>query len=383
MESISQLTMNWKSTLLAMLMFPIVTASLFLYYRSQQKKIVIWLLALALAGCFNLIPYLIGFAGAYDLWPGLTFLPVTFTLFFGPFLYIYTYRLTIGGKLGWHKYLLLPGVIYWFYELWAFLFLGDYQAKWAYTKAIHSPYIAPFELSLSLILMVWAIYQSWQLYRRYSAWLKTVRSDSFDLDPVWLKRFIIFISVIGVVWLFETAFTQIFDFNYHQRFIFIFIVLAIIFFMLIEALTCSHVFYPAISEYEAEGVKEKNNTDSKPELDAQKDWYQAALKLKHETQEKAWYLEPRLSVTDLAKRFGTNRSYLSKTINQGLEQSFSEFINALRVEHAKEQLQKESSTIIDVALNSGFGSKASFNRVFKTLTGQTPSQFIRETRLKS
>jgi len=349
MESISQLTMNWKSTLLAMLMFPIVTASLFLYYRSQQKKIVIWLLALALAGCFNLIPYLIGFAGAYDLWPGLTFLPVTFTLFFGPFLYIYTYRLTIGGKLGWHKYLLLPGVIYWFYELWAFLFLGDYQAKWAYAKAIHSPYIAPFELSLSLILMVWAIYQSWQLYRRYSAWLKTVRSDSFDLDPVWLKRFIIFISVIGVVWLFETAFTQIFDFNYHQRFIFIFIVLA-------------------------EGVKEKNNTDSKPELDAQKDWYQAALKLKHETQEKAWYLEPRLSVTDLAK--------ISKTINQGLEQSFSEFINALRVEHAKEQLQKESSTIIDVALNSGFGSKASFNRVFKTLTGQTPSQFTLNYRVR-
>jgi AraC-like DNA-binding protein len=65
-------------------------------------------------------------------------------------------------------------------------------------------------------------------------------------------------------------------------------------------------------------------------------------------------------------------------INQGLNQSFFEFINRYRIEDAKAALidpKYKNCTILAVAYDAGFNSKTSFNNAFKKYQGMTPSAF--------
>jgi AraC-like DNA-binding protein len=91
------------------------------------------------------------------------------------------------------------------------------------------------------------------------------------------------------------------------------------------------------------------------------------------------YQNPTLTLTDLAKKVNTNPSVLSKIINQSFEMNFNDFINYHRVEEVKEKLQEPNNahlTIMSIAYDAGFNSKATFNRAFKKLTGKNPKEFV-------
>jgi len=95
----------------------------------------------------------------------------------------------------------------------------------------------------------------------------------------------------------------------------------------------------------------------------------------------AWYLEPRLSIRDVANRMATNETYVSRALNHGIGKSFNRFINELRVEHAKSLIKESSDNFLNIAMDSGFNSKATFNRVFRDISGETPSAFRKRTAL--
>jgi AraC-like DNA-binding protein len=90
------------------------------------------------------------------------------------------------------------------------------------------------------------------------------------------------------------------------------------------------------------------------------------------------YTDGDLTIQKLAERLMIPAQHLSQTINERLSQSFSEFINAYRVEEAKRQLldsKKKHYSILAIAEEVGFNSKSSFNAVFKKYTSITPSEF--------
>jgi len=83
-----------------------------------------------------------------------------------------------------------------------------------------------------------------------------------------------------------------------------------------------------------------------------------------------------VSLSGLAMALGIRPYQLSHFINNYLEMSFSDLINSYRVEEAKKEvLSRPEATILAIAYESGFNSKASFNRAFKKFTGLTPSEF--------
>ena len=96
------------------------------------------------------------------------------------------------------------------------------------------------------------------------------------------------------------------------------------------------------------------------------------------------HLNDDLNLSELAKQVGISNHHLSRVINQRAGQTFYDFINQHRVEYAKKLFQDpeydSEHTIIEIAFKAGFNSKASFNRVFKKHTGQTPSNFRSEAR---
>lgn len=96
--------------------------------------------------------------------------------------------------------------------------------------------------------------------------------------------------------------------------------------------------------------------------------------------EEPFYLEPDLSVADLAQRVGVTPRALSEAINSAGNKSFHVFVNELRVEHAKALLRSSSARVLDVAYESGFNSKTAFNEAFRKFAGTTPSTFRRRAR---
>ncbi len=92
------------------------------------------------------------------------------------------------------------------------------------------------------------------------------------------------------------------------------------------------------------------------------------------------YLNPDISLTDLAKMLNWSANTLSQTINNGFERNFKDFINEYRVNTFKNKVKNgahEHLSLLGIAFDSGFNSKATFNRTFKKFVLQTPSEFVK------
>jgi len=90
---------------------------------------------------------------------------------------------------------------------------------------------------------------------------------------------------------------------------------------------------------------------------------------------KKLYLQPDLSVATLAMELGTNRTYLSNLINQYLRTTFTNYVNAYRVQYAKGLLLNTDDTIEEIFQAAGFQSRTTFWRAFAHVEGCTPKDF--------
>ena len=90
------------------------------------------------------------------------------------------------------------------------------------------------------------------------------------------------------------------------------------------------------------------------------------------------YLNPDLSIQQLAQLIGTKPNYLSQVINQYYGKHFRDFINSYRVVKAKELLQKTDLIIEAIAYDTGFNSTSTFYTAFKKETGMTPKKFRKQ-----
>ncbi|MBO9663805.1 AraC family transcriptional regulator [Dokdonella sp.] len=91
------------------------------------------------------------------------------------------------------------------------------------------------------------------------------------------------------------------------------------------------------------------------------------------------YADSRFDLRELSRRSGWPPSYISQALNQGLRQNFFEFVNGFRIAAAQRCLADpdDRRTTLDIALACGFGSKSTFNAVFKRMSGMTPREFRR------
>jgi len=104
-------------------------------------------------------------------------------------------------------------------------------------------------------------------------------------------------------------------------------------------------------------------------------------KLQNHMREKKPYLTPDLTIARLSNQLEVTPEYLSKILNGYLKCSFFDFVNHYRIEEFKAKcLEDENSklTLMGLAYDSGFNSKATFNRVFKNATGLTPGAYFRQ-----
>jgi AraC-like DNA-binding protein len=87
------------------------------------------------------------------------------------------------------------------------------------------------------------------------------------------------------------------------------------------------------------------------------------------------FLDPALSLHKLARHVAIPPSYISQTLNETIGKSFFDYVNQMRIEHAKPLIIEGKETILAISLRAGFNARSSFYKAFKLETGQTPSAF--------
>ncbi len=110
----------------------------------------------------------------------------------------------------------------------------------------------------------------------------------------------------------------------------------------------------------------------------QKDYSGAIDRLVQTMEQQQLFLDPALSISKLAQQTGLAEREISNALNQQLKKNFYAFVNEFRVEEVKQRLVDEKYAhlkILSIAFDAGFNSKATFNRIFKEYTSQSPKSY--------
>lgn len=83
-----------------------------------------------------------------------------------------------------------------------------------------------------------------------------------------------------------------------------------------------------------------------------------------------------ISLDYAAAAMNFSNSYFSRIFKRLMGVNFVTYLNMVRVEQAAYLIQNSESKITDIALSCGFNNVRTFNRVFKEITGYTPSEFL-------
>lgn len=97
------------------------------------------------------------------------------------------------------------------------------------------------------------------------------------------------------------------------------------------------------------------------------------------------FLDPELNISELSERISLPKHQLSQVINSAFDCNFFEFVNQYRLQEFKQKSVDPANdymSLLGIALECGFNSKATFNQFFKKREGITPSEYVKKHKLK-
>jgi putative ABC transport system permease protein len=113
--------------------------------------------------------------------------------------------------------------------------------------------------------------------------------------------------------------------------------------------------------------------------------WQKGIWLKKAMETGRYYQDAELSLSLLAKSLGTHPHELSRIINLALNKNFHEFINEYRIREVTRKMKNPDNarlTLLGIAFDAGFNSKATFNRTFKQIIGKNPAEYMSDLKNK-
>lgn len=398
---------NSYSSLLLIFFVHGLVYSFLLYKKGLQNDTASdkWLSLFLLLCIIYITPWMVGFAGWYDTQPYrdiLFYTPTQHILFIGPVIFFYVQSLLNPafrfGKKEWLH--LLPGLLY--IVLSAVIFVVDkiiLKKYYFLANGMDPDFVLPYQI-LGFISMLLYFFLSLRYYIRYRKFIVQVISYADIVLFKWIRNFLLaFLIMLSVQFIFFLA-GQLVDLAYWDSWWY-YLCFAILFYYI--AITGyantieTKVFFKQdllgykptfllsgpgnlITTEDAEIIEVIAGDTPESTNDVQlNEWKHKLLSF---IKEQKMYEDPELSLSQVAKALQSNVSVISKMINQGFGQNFNDFINQFRIEAVKEKLQKGEhlqQTLLGIAFDCGFNSKATFNRSFKKITGQSPKEWIEKS----
>ena len=244
------------------------------------------------------------------------------------------------------------------------------------TEAFRQKLMFPMVSTLIFLSTQGYYWNSWLQLRRHREALKRYFGNLEHKDPIWLRYLLVgaitFYAIISLLYLADYWFTLM-PYGSLQVIGYGFAAIYTIY-LGYFGFKQGDVFTQAKVEIALDTLTEKNK-------DFAESYQEEVFELQSFMASKKLYTDPELTLAQLARAVGTTPVRLSLLLNQHMGMNFFEFVNRLRVEEFKQQALSEEGkklNLMGIAYNSGFNSKPTFNRVFRSYTGKTPSEWLAE-----
>ncbi len=319
--------------------------------------------------CYTVITNFIVEFRLYNMYPGLHLLPFSMTFWIGPAFYFYIRHLIDSDfrflmKQWWHFSFIILNYLHSIYHL-------------IYERYSQNPFIHNFTEAIgsyALISIFIYVLISLRFVINYQKSIQHHLSNTEHVQLKWIKNFIkiLFISFIIIFVVRLIDYKELIDFSRETYQGYLFGYRDYIY--LFNSFT---IFWLAIG-----GFKQAQMVYSRPDilngLDDDKDYSIISAALIKLMNEQKLFLNPDLNLKMLSAVSHFSGKEISTALNHHLKKNFYWFVNEYRVEEAKERLGDPNNShlkILAIAFDCGFSSKATFNRIFKEITGKTPKDF--------
>lgn len=229
-------------------------------------------------------------------------------------------------------------------------------------------YTYSFVFIFQFLYLLFFLLTSWRAIKEYRYRLEKTQSSINEGSIGWLR---IMWSGLLFIWGFATVFLIILFYTeiYRRQMDYLYVLPSSILIYLVSYRLAGVKWERPVepAKYEKSGLR-------KQEAETYKDQVHAVI-----VSEKL-YLVKGLRLQDLADKLDLNTHQLSQLINQYLNTTFFDLINAYRVREAKERIENNPEyTLLQIAYDSGFNNKTSFVNAFKRFEGTTPSRYMKNT----
>lgn len=401
-QSSMQFSFNIYSSLLLIFFVHIMVYAFMLWRRGYKQdslsdKLLGWFLFFA---ALFVVPWMTGFAGWYvqgTVYREILFYtPFVHGLFMGPLLYFYVRSITNFHFRFSKKDLLhfVPGAVYLLWSLIVIVTDKLIVKKYYLMDGYSDPDFDGWYQWLQNISILFYLVLSIRFYRQYKQYVMYEFSFVDVANLNWLRNFLIAFAIITMLPLLEEllSFFPFFqNMDYRGSWYSYFVFAVVVYYVAINGFNAVVVplrkllFEPELllqykspalltaattTEAEFEIVDSKINNI---ELDNWKEKISTLMQSQH------LYENAELTLSQLAKQLSTNPSLLSRIINTGFGINFNDFVNEYRINAMLEKLkqgEQKNQTLLGIAFDCGFNSKATFNRAFKKQTGLSPKEWM-------
>ena len=366
-----------------------------------EEKSNYWLSFFIFLCSLFIAPWMLGFAGWYDNQPYrdiLFYTPFQHVLFIGPTIFCYTQSLLNSSFIFNKKQFLhfIPGILYLIYILSIWIYDQFILENYYFYKDGMDKDFDNWYQKLGLISMIIYFVLTIRYYNIYKKLIFQVVSYADTILLKWIKTYLIaFLAMLLLPIVFDVIGVFYPELKSYQGSWWFFLFFSLIMYYI--AITgYSNPINPTIPFKFSESNRHQilllseNNTPAEEEsvIDIDYEIFSENTsaeidlwKSKIETiiQEDSLYINSELTLLDVAKKLDTNISIISKSINQGFKMNFNDFINNYRIEEVKKAFENgehKKTTLLGIAFDCGFNSKATFNRAFKKNTGFSPKEYL-------
>lgn len=316
--------------------------------------------------CLTFTPYMLD----PSIWHShrwLAWLPFSLSYWIGPSFYFYVKTLTQSGfrfspKQLWH---FSPIVLNYLHSIYHLIYSGNHHPYYLFHLTAEL-----FE-SLAIISILFYMMLSMGIINSYQQNLLENVSNTYKIDLKWAKHIVIvIIGSFAIILVFLAVSTGIsgmvfFDQWNEYRKVVLLLYACVLYWLSIHG-------YRQAQTLQLLPVVNKVQEISNEEL------AKVVRQLDEEMQTQKLFKNPELSLMDLSRTVGLPGRTISEAVNSSLNKNFFQYINGYRVKEVQEKLRDPKNShlkIMSLAYDSGFNSKASFNRIFKSTTGMTPKEY--------
>lgn len=402
---------GFYSSLLLIFFVHGIVYSILLYRKAirNESRSGKWLSFFLLLCALYITPWMLGFAGWYDNQPYrdiLFYIPFQHLFFIGPVIFLYVQSLLNPsfkfGKKHWPHF--LPGFVYLFYSMVVFITDKVILKRYYFLEDGADRDFDTWYQFVGFISMFAYFLLSLRYYKLYKKLMVQVISYADGVLFRWIKNFLYAFLIMLVIRLlfyllayfpffanmrYMGSWWEYFSFSLIAYYIAIAgysnsietkvpFKLNLITYQPVLLLGTTH---PNLQDHDLIEDEEVINIEAMPNGNKEdatllETWRPGILEL---FQIEKIYEDPELSLAQVAKQLKTNPSIISKVINQGFQLNFNDFVNQYRIEAVKAKLEageQKTQTLLGIAYDCGFNSKATFNRAFKKITGVSPQNYM-------